>query len=124
MLSINSAYIPVIELFVDFDVLSKVEGDSEMNNGKQIVLEESLNDSEDELEANYEIGDEDEDDDEDGMTIMALQGSSNQPMNQHPGDVSLFMQASNAPPTNQHPFSVPSFMFAVDFAAINGSKFA
>ncbi|MED6147675.1 hypothetical protein PIB30_045984 [Stylosanthes scabra] len=45
-------------------------------------------------------------------------------MNHHPDDIPPFMQAASAPPTNQHPFGVPSFMFAVDFAAMNASKFS
>ncbi|MED6217769.1 hypothetical protein PIB30_020740 [Stylosanthes scabra] len=118
-------HVPTMELFVDFDRLSEVEEDPEIDNEKQTVLEENLSDSEDELEANYDVDDEDEDeDDEEGRAIVALQGSSKQPMNQGVGDVPPFMQAASAPPINQHPFGVPSFMFAVDFAALNPPEFA
>ncbi|MED6128504.1 hypothetical protein PIB30_098594 [Stylosanthes scabra] len=60
---------------------------------KQTVLEENLSNSKDELEENYEVGDEDEDDEE-GRAIVTLQTSSNQPTNQHSGDVPPFMQAA------------------------------
>ncbi|MED6114550.1 hypothetical protein PIB30_081337, partial [Stylosanthes scabra] len=88
----SRAHIHAIKLFVDFDVLFEVEEDQKMDNKKQTVLEENLSDSEGKLEANYKVGDEDEDDEE-GTAIVTLQGSSNQPMNQHPGDVPPFMQA-------------------------------
>ncbi|MED6207056.1 hypothetical protein PIB30_032288 [Stylosanthes scabra] len=105
------AHVPTIELFVDFDVLSEVEEDPEMDN-----------ENEDELKANYEVGDEDKDDEE-GRDIVAIQGSSNQPMNQHPDNVSPFIQAVSALPTNQHPFGVPSYIFAVNFADMNAQDF-
>ncbi|MED6142665.1 hypothetical protein PIB30_116029, partial [Stylosanthes scabra] len=73
-----------MELFVDFDRLSEVEEDPEIDNEKQTVLQENLSDSEDELEATYDVDDEDEDDEE-GRAIVALQGSSKQPMNEGVG---------------------------------------
>ncbi|MED6109503.1 hypothetical protein PIB30_034296 [Stylosanthes scabra] len=107
-------HVPAMELFVDFDRLSEVEEDPEIDNEKQTVLQENLSDSEDELEATYDVDDEDEDDEE-GRAIVALQGSSSVPP---------FMQAASAPPMNQHPLGVPSFTFAVDFAALNVPEFA
>ncbi|MED6108772.1 hypothetical protein PIB30_027322 [Stylosanthes scabra] len=70
-----------MELFVDFDRLFEVEEDPEIDNEKQTVLQENLSDSEDELEATYDVDDEDEDDEE-GRAIVALQDSSKQPMNE------------------------------------------
>ncbi|MED6125263.1 hypothetical protein PIB30_066989 [Stylosanthes scabra] len=52
---------------IHFDTMATVdeaEEDPEMDNEKQTVLEENLSNNEDELEANYEIGDKDEDDEE------------------------------------------------------------
>ncbi|MED6162869.1 hypothetical protein PIB30_074526, partial [Stylosanthes scabra] len=95
-------HVPAMELFVDFDRLSEVEEDPEMDNEKQTVLQENLTDSEDELEATYNVDDEDEDDEE-GRAIVALQGSSNQPMNEGVGGVPPFTQSASAPPMNQHP---------------------
>ncbi|MED6165171.1 hypothetical protein PIB30_097036 [Stylosanthes scabra] len=116
-------HIPAMELFVDFDRLSEVEEDPEIDNEKQTVLQENLTDSEDELGATYDVDDEDEDDEE-VRVIVALQGSSNQPMNEGVGGVPQFTQAANAPPMNQHPLGVPSFMFAVDFAGLNAPEVA
>ncbi|MED6132997.1 hypothetical protein PIB30_024225 [Stylosanthes scabra] len=62
-------HVPAMELFVDFDRLSKVEEDPEMDNEKQTVLQENLSDSEDELKATYDVDDEDEE----GRAIVALQ---------------------------------------------------
>ncbi|MED6158757.1 hypothetical protein PIB30_035686 [Stylosanthes scabra] len=45
-----------------------------MDTEKQTILEENLSDSEEELEANYEVDDKDEDDEED-RAIVALQNS-------------------------------------------------
>ncbi|MED6144005.1 hypothetical protein PIB30_011509 [Stylosanthes scabra] len=56
-------HVPAMELFVDFDRLSKVEEDPKIDNEKQTVLQENLNNSEYELEATYDIDDGDEDDD-------------------------------------------------------------
>ncbi|MED6144552.1 hypothetical protein PIB30_016597 [Stylosanthes scabra] len=116
-------HVSAMELFVDFHRLFEVEEDPEIDNEKQTVLQENLSDSEDELEATYDIDDEDEDDEE-GRAIMALQGSSKQPMNEGVGGVPPFTQAASTPPMNQHPLAVPSFMFAVDFAALNAPEFA
>ncbi|MED6108153.1 hypothetical protein PIB30_020764 [Stylosanthes scabra] len=55
-------HVPAIELFVNFDRLSEVEEQPEIDNEKQTVLEENLRDSEDE-------------DDKKGGAIVALQGS-------------------------------------------------
>ncbi|MED6106069.1 hypothetical protein PIB30_001462 [Stylosanthes scabra] len=95
-------HVPAMELFVDFDRLSEVEEDPKIDKEKQTVLQENLTDSEDELEATYDVDDEDEDDEE-GRAIVALQGSSNQPMNEGVGGVPPFAQAASAPPMNQHP---------------------
>ncbi|MED6167741.1 hypothetical protein PIB30_116633 [Stylosanthes scabra] len=116
-------HVPAMELFVDFDRLSEVEEDPEIDNEKQTVLQENLTDSEDELEATYDVDGEDEDDEE-VRVIVALQGSSNQPVNEGVGGVPPFTQAASAPTINQHPLGVPSFMFAVDFAGLNAPEFA
>ncbi|MED6146654.1 hypothetical protein PIB30_036538 [Stylosanthes scabra] len=65
-------HVPAMELFVDFDRLSEVKEDPEIDNEKQTVLQENLTDSKDELEATYDVDDEDEDDEE-GRAIVALQ---------------------------------------------------
>ncbi|MED6149985.1 hypothetical protein PIB30_067787 [Stylosanthes scabra] len=118
------AHVPALELFVDFDVLSEVEEDPDMDTEKQSVLEKNLSDSEDKLEVNYEINDEDQDGGE-RRAIVALQSSSNQPMNQYPGDVLPFMQVGSAPPTNQHPFDLlrTYLLLAPDGGPKTGSEF-
>ncbi|MED6125794.1 hypothetical protein PIB30_072032 [Stylosanthes scabra] len=109
VLSTNSAQIPMIKLFVDFDVATEVQEDSEMDIEKQTVLEENLSNSEEELEVTYEIGAEDEDEDvEEARPSVVVQTSSNAPTNQHPFGFPPFMQATRNPPMNEHHFGVPS----------------
>ncbi|MED6186677.1 hypothetical protein PIB30_069047 [Stylosanthes scabra] len=53
------AQVPVIELYINFEVVVEVQDDPELDIKRQTVLQENLSDTEDKFEANYEVGEED-----------------------------------------------------------------